>query len=148
MVGKIAKGAIKIVLYIAFVVAAVYYTPKILARALHTQYPLATITSGSMWPVLKVNDLILVKGLSGKDAQIGQIIIYQNPKGFTIHRLVRKQNGMLITKGDANNVEDAPVKEADVVGRTVSIGKSPFRIPFLGVIARGLGPKLQKLENK
>lgn len=148
MVNRIAKGAIKVVLYIAFVVAAVYYTPKILAKALHTQYPLATITSGSMWPVLKVNDLILVKGITGKEAQIGQIIIYQNPRGFTIHRLIRRQNNFLITQGDANNVEDSPVRESDVVGRTVYIGKSPFRIPYLGLIARSLGPKIQKLENK
>lgn len=148
MVKKIAIGAIKVVLYIAFVAGAVYYTPKLLAKTLHTQYPLATITSGSMWPVLKVNDLILVKGITGKEAQIGQIIIYQNPKGFTIHRLIRRQNQMLITQGDANNVEDAPVKESDVIGRTVYIGKSPFRIPYLGFIARSLGPKIQKLENK
>ena len=148
MVNRIAKGAIKVVLYIAFVVAAVYYTPKILAKTLHTQYPLATITSGSMWPVLKVNDLILVKGITGKEAQIGQIIIYQNPKGFTIHRLIRRQNNFLITQGDANNVEDSPVRESDVVGRTVYIGKSPFRIPYLGLIARSLGPKIQKLENR
>ena len=148
MVKKIAIGAIKVVLYIAFVVGAVYYTPKLLAKTLHTQYPLATITSGSMWPVLKVNDLILVKGITGKEAQVGQIIIYQNPKGFTIHRLIRRQNQMLITQGDANNVEDTPVKESDVIGRTVYIGKSPFRIPYLGFIARSLGPKIQKLENK
>ncbi len=146
MFKKIFIKVVKVVLYIAFVVAAVYYTPKILAKALHTQYPLATITSGSMWPVLKVNDLILVKGITGKEAQIGQIIIYQNPKGFTIHRLVRRQNGMLITKGDANNVEDTPVKDVDVIGRTVNIGKSPFRIPFLGMIARGLGPKLHPVK--
>jgi len=36
----------------------------------------------------------------------------------------------------------------DVIGRTVNIGKGPFRIPYLGIIARNLGPKLQKLENK
>ena len=148
MVKKIFIKVAKVVLYIVFVVAAVYYTPKILAKTLHTQYPLATITSGSMWPVLKVNDLVLVRGITGKEAEIGQIIIYQNPKGFSIHRLVRRQNGLLITKGDANNVEDTPVKDVDVIGRTVNIGKGPFRIPYLGIIARNLGPKLQKLENK
>ena len=131
-------GFIKVVLYIAFVVAAVYYTPKILSKELHTQYPLATITSGSMWPVLKVNDLILMKGMTGDQAEVGQIIIYQNSKGFTIHRFIRKQDGMLVTQGDANDVEDSPIMPSQVIGRIVYIGHSPFRIPYLGVIARNL----------
>jgi signal peptidase I len=182
MVKKILIAVIKIVLYVVFVVAAVYYTPKILSKVLHTQYPLATITSGSMWPVLKVNDLILMKGISGNQAQIGQIIIYQNTNGFTplpqshncqsgnncpenlttttqtqtnavtgftIHRLIRKQDGKLITQGDANDVEDAPIAESQVIGRIVYVfGNHPFRIPYLGFIARNLGPTIQDLEKK
>ena len=148
MLKKTIITLIKIVLYLAFVALAVYFTPKVLSRILHTQYPLATITSGSMWPTLKTNDLILMKGISGSQAEVGQIIIYQNVKGFTIHRLIRKQNGKLITKGDANNVEDAPITEADVVVRAVYIGKNPFRIPYLGAVARNLGPQIQNLEQK
>ena len=148
MLKKITINLVKLVLYLLFVAIAVYYTPKVLSKVLHTQYPLATITSGSMWPVLKTNDLIFMKGISGSQAEIGQIIIYQNSKGFTIHRLIRKQNGKLVTKGDANNVEDAPISEADVVGRAVYIRKHPFRIPYLGAVARNLGPHIQNLEQK
>lgn len=148
MLKKILIIIAKIAAYLVFVALAVYYTPKILSKELNTQYPLATITSGSMWPALKVNDLILMKGISGNDAQIGQIIIYKNSKGFTIHRLIKKDNGKLITKGDANNVDDVPVKPEDVVGRIVYIGKSPFRIPYLGIIARSLGPRLQEAEKR
>ena len=148
MAKRFFVGIIKLVLYIAFVAAAIYFTPKILAKALHTQYPLATITSGSMWPVLKTDDLIVMKGISGQDAQIGQIIVYQNAaQGFTIHRLIRKENGMLVTKGDANDVEDPPIEEKDVIGTIVTIGKSPLRIPYLGFIARQFGPELQKIQN-
>jgi signal peptidase len=146
---RVIIGIVKVILYVVFVAAAVYYTPKILSKTLHTQYPLATITSGSMWPVLKVNDLILMKGISGNQAQIGQIIIYQNTAGFTIHRLIRKENGKLITQGDANDVEDAPIAESQVVGRIVYIfGNHPFRIPYLGAISRSLGPTIQDLEKK
>lgn len=146
---KLIINIVKVVLYIAFVVAAIYYTPKILSKVLHTQYPLATITSGSMWPVLKVNDLILMKGISGNQAEIGQIIIYQNTNGFTIHRLIRRENKKLITQGDANDVEDTPITESQVIGRIVYIfGNHPFRIPYLGFIARNLGPTIQDLEKK
>jgi signal peptidase I len=141
------KKVIKFVLYIVFLIAAVYYTPKILSRTLHTEYPLASITSGSMWPALKQNDLILVKGITGAEAEIGQIIIFKNPKGFTIHRLIRKEKGKLITKGDANNVEDQAIEEEDVIGRVVYIKSKPFRIPKLGFIAQTLGSKLQQAIN-
>ena len=145
---KIAIGFVKLILYLAFVAAAIYYTPKILSKQLNTPYPLATITSGSMWPVLKTNDLILMKGITGSEAQIGQIIVYNNSKGFTIHRLIRKNGNVLVTRGDANDVEDAPINADQVIGRAVYIGKNPFRIPYLGAIARNLGPSIQKIENK
>lgn len=138
MTKKIVIGIVKVVLYVAFVAAAIYYTPKILSKELNTPYPLATITSGSMWPVLKTNDLILMKGITAAQAQIGQIIVYKTAQGFTIHRLIRIDNGQLITKGDANDVEDVPVMPSQVIGRAVYVGSQPFRIPYLGLIARNL----------
>ena len=155
MLKRLTIGTLKLVLYLLFVAVAVYYSPKILSRALNTPYPLATITSGSMWPALKTNDLILMKGANGADVAVGEIIIYKNSQGFTIHRLIRKENpdasvggaAKLITRGDANNVDDAPITESDVIGKLVTIRGKPFRIPHLGLIARNLGPKLQELQN-
>lgn len=144
---KIIIVIAKVIAYFAFVIAAVYYTPKILSHYLHTEYPLATITSGSMWPVLKTNDLILMKGVTGDEVEIGQIIIYKNSRGFTIHRLIRKEGEKLVTKGDANEVDDAAITKDQVIGRAVYIGKKPFRIPYLGSIAKNLGPKIQELEK-
>ena len=146
---RLLRKLIKLVLYLAFVAAAVYYTPRILANVLNTEYPLATITSGSMWPVLKENDLILVKGMEGSDAEIGQIIIFRNAKGFTIHRLIKRETAAdgkvkLVTRGDANDVDDAPITEGDVIGRVVYLRGKPFRIPKAGGVARILGPKIQE----
>ena len=148
MIKKISVTVLKIIAYLAFVAVAVYYTPKLLSKWLNTEYPLATITSGSMWPALKENDLILMKGIRGEEAQIGQIIIFKNQWGFTIHRLIRKENNVLVTKGDANSVEDAPIAPGDVIGRIVYVGKRPFRIPFLGLIAKNFGPQLSDWVNK
>jgi signal peptidase I len=148
MFKRVFIGFIKVVLYLAFVAAAIYYTPKILSKELNTNFPLAAITSGSMWPVLKTNDLILMKGLAGADAQIGQIIVYKNSKGFTIHRLIRRNGNMLVTRGDANDVDDQPITESQVIGRVVYIGKNPVRVPLLGAVARNLGPSIQKIENQ
>lgn len=147
MLKKFGIAILKVVVYLLAVGLAIYYTPKVLSKALHTPYPLATITSGSMWPVLKVNDLIFMRGITGSEAQVGQIIIFKNPKGFTIHRLIRKQGNTLVTKGDANDVEDAPINPSDVIGRIVYIGQSPLRIPYLGFIGQSLGPRIQQAEK-
>ena len=144
---RFIKRLFKLVLYIVFVAVAVYYTPRVLSKVLNTPYPLATITSGSMWPVLKENDLILVKGASGAEVEVGQIIIYQNAKGFTIHRLIKKENGKLVTRGDANNIEDQPIEENAVIGRVIYIGDKPVRIPYAGLVARNLGPKLKDFQK-
>ncbi len=144
---RIFVGGIKFVLYIAFVALAIFYTPRILSKQLNTPYPMAVITSSSMWPQLKVNDLIFMKGITGKEAEVGQVIIYKNQKGFTIHRLIRKSNGKLVTKGDANNIEDIPITEDQVVGRAIYMGEKVFRIPFIGIVGKNLGPKLQNLGS-
>lgn len=138
----------KVVAYLAFVVLAVIYVPKIMSKVLKTEYPMATITSGSMWPALKTNDLILMKGVNGDDVEIGQIIIFENPQGFTIHRLVRKEEGKLITKGDANGAEDNPIDPKDVIGRVLYVGDKPLRVPMIGIIAKSLAPKLNNLQGQ
>lgn len=144
MYKKIGIWILKFVAYLVFVFLAVYFTPKILSKTLNTQYPLATITSGSMWPQLKIDDLILMKGIKGEEAKVGEIIIFKNDKGFTIHRLIKKQGDMFITKGDANNIEDAPITKDQIIGRIVYFRNKPFRIPKLGIISKNLGPKLQE----
>ena len=132
---KTLKSTISWILYIAILVGLVYGIPKGLVYALKTDYPMASITSGSMWPEIKKGDLILIKGVDSKEEiKIDDIVIYKNPKGFTIHRVIKMNEDTLVTKGDANNVEDAPVRYEEVIGKPLTISNKTFRIPFLGKI--------------
>lgn len=129
------KEIISWVVYLAFLGALVYGTPKLLTKVLNTPYPMAVITSGSMWPELKKGDMVLIQGIEGKeDIETGDIVVYENEKGFTIHRVVKMDDLTLITKGDANNNQDSPVRYEEVIGKTVVLGEKPLRIPFLGSI--------------
>ena len=148
MIFWIIKKLFKLVVYLVFVGVLIVYLPKFLSYVLHTPYPLATITSGSMWPVLKENDLVLMQGATGSDVAVGDIIVFRNPKGFTIHRLIEKADGKLITKGDANSVEDSPIGGEDVIGKVVVIRGQLARIPYVGFVARSLGPKIQEINVK
>jgi len=133
---KTVKKSIGWLIYLAILVGLVWGTPKILTYVLKTPYPMASITSGSMWPVLKVGDMVLIKGVNSKnDISIGDIIVYKNPLGFTIHRVIQKNANTVITKGDANNVSDSPVTYDEVIGKTVNFKNSPLRIPYLGQIS-------------
>lgn len=132
-------------LYAAFLVAIVVGTPKVLSNVLETQYPMAAITSGSMWPALKTKDLIFIKGTAREELAVGDIIVYQNRTNntFTIHRIVKMGETKLTTKGDANFTEDAPVAYEDVVGEALTWNGKPVRIPFLGTITISMSKFVQ-----
>jgi len=136
---KILKNMIEIALYVAIIVLLAVGTPKALVYVMGTEYPIASITSGSMWPVLKQGDMVLIRSVDKSQLQVGDIIVYKNSEemigdntGFTIHRIVELNENILTTKGDANKVSDLSITYDKVVGRTVNIGDSPIRIPQIG----------------
>jgi signal peptidase I len=122
-------------MYAVIVVAMVWGVPSFLAWYLDTPYPIAAITSGSMWPVLKEGDLVFIRAVQPEMIEIGDIVVWQNSRGFTIHRVVRLESDTIVTKGDANFVEDSPVVHKDIIGRAIYAGKNPLRVPYFGFIS-------------
>ncbi len=134
---KIIRGIIEWALYALVFILIVWGTPTALTKVLHTEYPIAAITSSSMWPVLKQGDIVFIQGVSSKEeVQVGNIVVYENQKGFTIHRIVKMNEDAFITKGDANNVEDDPVRYDELVGKTVNFMNKPLCIPYLGKLSK------------
>lgn len=124
------------ILYFSFIIILIYGIPKGLSAALDTPYPMAAITSGSMWPVLKKGDIVLIKGVKNKNnIKKGDIVVYKNEKGFTIHRVIEIRDTELVTKGDANNISDAPIAYEDLIGRAVNFNNKVFKIPWAGNIS-------------
>lgn len=83
------------------------------------------VATGSMSPEIEASDMILVK--LNSTYQEGDIITYQKDNDYITHRIIKVNNKELITKGDANNSEDAPVNKENVIGKVVRI------FPNLGV---------------
>lgn len=82
------------------------------------------IKSGSMYPELNINDIVIVKKC--KNYEIGDIITYdyQN-KYFITHRIIEKSENGFITKGDNNNSEDLEnIKIQNVKGKVILIIKN------------------------
>ena len=114
----------------------VFGAPRVLSYVLKTPYPMASITSSSMWPILHRGDLVLIKGVSDKsELALGDIVVYSNSKGFTIHRVIQLNETTLITKGDANNSQDTPVEYSEVVGKALTIKGKLCKVPLLGNIS-------------
>src|SRR3989344_3319709 len=125
------------VFYVVIIGGIIFGLPRFLVWKLQTPYPMAAITSGSMWPVLKQGDMVFIKGIQSSDQiQVGDIIVFKNKTNgtLTIHRVV-KLGDKITTKGDANFSEDVPVDYQDVIGETLNWSNNkPVRISKLGSI--------------
>ena len=75
------------------------------------------IGSGSMEPHLKVNDLIIIR--ESDDYKIGNIVTFKNDDEYITHRIVSINGNEIITKGDANNMNDEPITRDKIVGKLI-----------------------------
>ena len=75
------------------------------------------VGSGSMRPYLNVNDTIIIKKCD--DYKLNDIVTYQNNEEYVTHRIVSINNSEIITKGDANNIQDDPITKDKIVGKLI-----------------------------
>ena len=94
-----------------------------------------SIMSGSMEPVLRTGGIVFTD-TKERRPEIGDIVTYQVGETRVTHRVIRKEKEKYITKGDANDREDAlPVSESQIRGTVV------FALPWLGYLAALLKQK-------
>lgn len=80
-------------------------------------YSIFRVATGSMVPTLNIGDYILIK--KNSEYEIGDIITYQLEENYITHRVIKKNNNTIITKGDANNIEDNPISTSDIKGKFI-----------------------------
>lgn len=88
------------------------------------KYGIATVLSGSMEPQISKNDLIIIKKINNYN--INDIIVYKRANTLIVHRIVDINDDKIITKGDANDEYDKPIKVDQIYG------KVSYKIPFIG----------------
>ena len=99
----------------------------------------------SMSPFIKNNDVVTISALQGKRPGLGEIIAFVHAEtgGLCVHRIVRKKDGIFVTKGDNKSVSDERVPKDNILGfvtrverdgKPVFLGLGPerFLIAFLG----------------
>lgn len=77
------------------------------------------IKSNSMYPILKIKDIIIIK--KSNNYNVNDIITYNTENEVLItHRIVKNCEGGFITKGDNNNSEDNElVKLENIKGKVI-----------------------------
>lgn len=92
------------------------------------------VRSGSMEPVYPVGSLVYVKNVEQEVLREGQTVTFYLPDEETLvtHRIVEvdKENHVIYTKGDANDLEDGVATPFSRI-----VGQPFFCIPLLGFLA-------------
>src|SRR3989344_7431558 len=99
---SVLKFFLNVLVYALIGGGVVWGAPRFLSWKLGTEYPIASITSGSMWPSLHRGDMIFIEAVSREELSAGDVVVWSNPGGFTIHRLVAPRGTTFVQKGDAN----------------------------------------------
>ena len=82
-----------------------------------SKYSIAIVMSDSMTPVLNKYDLIIIK--KQDEYNESDIVAYYENNNIIVHRIILKGNNYVITKGDANKVDDNKIKLKNLKGKVI-----------------------------
>ncbi len=88
-------------------------------------YTFFEVATGSMANTLNIGDIVVVK--VNEAFKENDIIVYKEENSFITHRVIKIDGQDLITRGDANNSEDKPIKSDQILGKVIYI------IPKIGI---------------
>ena len=141
---SIPKGVVKDIIIVAVGVLVIWIGLQV---AFGTQNPFYVVASGSMIPVLKVYDVLIVSGHEPfEEIEIGDIIVFDRPSDHNrviVHRVVSiisEDPKTIRTQGDANSGSipgtDYPITEEEY------IGKVAYTLPQVGYVTQLLKPPI------
>jgi signal peptidase I len=105
------------------------------------------VLGASMFPWIRSGDFVFVRRSTFESASAGEVILFERNQRLFVHRVLRRladesarrTRSLLITKGDALDGKDAPISEAEFLGRVTRIHRRQRHIDleFLGRILLG-----------
>ena len=125
VVKKVLKTLVDILTFLVFLVLIIVIFAKLKMMFSGNNYfevagySIFTVKTGSMEPVIKQNDVIIVK--SQDFYEVDDIITYKEDKSFITHRIISVRGHDIITQGDANNAKDTAITDDVIIGKVVKI---------------------------
>ncbi|MDW7680343.1 MAG: signal peptidase I [bacterium] len=90
------------------------------------------VISGSMAPLIRIGDRVVIKSTKSVSLSSGDIILYLNGNSFCTHRFVtittKGEEQKLVTRGDRFRAFDAPVDQEKYLGKVISILRENIKI--------------------
>ena len=93
-------------------------------------YTFFEVATGSMANTINIGDIVVVK--VNEAFKENDIIVYKEENSFITHRVIKIDGQDLITRGDANNSEDKPIKSDQILGKVIYV------VPKIGIWRRVL----------
>lgn len=109
---KILKVISNILLTLVIIILLAYFVLKIT-----NILGIYRVMTGSMEKGIHPGDYLVVK--KEKSYKKGDIVTYKIDDNYITHRIVKIENGRVITKGDANNVEDEEFSSDNIIGKYI-----------------------------
>ena len=112
---KVFKRVVDIIFVFAIVILALYFVLRFMGRI-----EICEVETGSMEDGIHAGDYVLI--YKKNIYKIGDVITYKKDGYYITHRIVKKHKKGIVTKGDANNTEDDPIKVSSIVGKVILVG--------------------------
>jgi signal peptidase I len=130
-----------------------------------TPFPINLVTSDSMQPTLFEGDIVAWTPTKIEDIQVGDVIVFRShirwpDEKILVHRvtdIITNSRGeiLLETKGDANEYPDQAgphipepyIRDYALMGKVISIGQFPLKIPFVGMIGLWINQGLEAISQ-
>ncbi|MBI4436449.1 MAG: signal peptidase I [Candidatus Omnitrophica bacterium] len=108
--------------------------PEIIDLLIASKKARFTIEGFSMYPTLRVGDIVEVDPLTKETLEVGDLVVFQKEKKLICHRLVEifEKNGeaWIKTKGDTVEESDTPLALRQILGKVTRIERDGIpRIP-------------------
>lgn len=120
MIRKILNIAIYTIIFVIIILLLYSIIQKNVTGEKYTNlfgYTILEVVTGSMSGTLEIGDGIIVQLTS--DIKEEDVIVYKKEENLITHRLIEMEEDKLITKGDANNVQDEPITKDCVIGKVI-----------------------------
>ncbi len=131
-INKVINIILDIIIFFVFIGFLIALASFIQIKLMHRKYcnvfgyTYFQILTGSMENEINIDDDVIVK--LGNKVKKGDIISYNSGDVIVTHRIVEINDEEIITKGDANNANDEPIKKNEVIGKVIYVGKRFGRI--------------------
>lgn len=105
------------------------------------------VTSGSMRPVLRENDIVVAQPVDPHALQPGEVIVVQREGEWITHRLVTIDGHGWHTQGDAARHADDPAGEKEIVGRVIAIERGDQTIDLRQPRRRVIDRRINRVQR-